>query len=117
MAILLEEKLKEQEAKGRVQNSVAETYRNSSMRLILWNSVSETTITLTRSSSVAQSYNTYNHTTLTIHTIHTIHTNHIISHNSYRSYSAFHTNDTLVSLENYTIIRSAICIKDTFIKL
>ena len=32
-AIPLEEKLKEQEAKGRVQVSVAETYKNSSMRL------------------------------------------------------------------------------------
>ena len=31
--ILLEEKLKKQEAKGRIQNSVAGTYKNFSMRL------------------------------------------------------------------------------------
>ena len=31
--ILLEEKLRKQEAKGRVQDSVAEIYKNSSMRL------------------------------------------------------------------------------------
>ena len=32
-AILLQQKLKEQEAKRRVENSIAGTYKNSSMRL------------------------------------------------------------------------------------